>query len=62
VKPSVVPDESERWTTVIVVEGSVTPGFSAVISGLFHLVTAPSKMSPITLPLSFNPLFTPGRL
>ena len=33
-KPAVVPEESERWMTVIAVLGSVTPGFSALIAGV----------------------------
>ena len=43
-KPAVVPEESERWMTVIVVRGSVTPGFSAAIAGSFHVLILPRKM------------------
>jgi phosphatidylinositol-3-phosphatase len=38
VKPDVVPEESERWMTVIGVLGSETPGFSALISASFQVV------------------------
>ena len=61
-KPSVVPDESERWMTVIAVLGRLTPGFSDLIAELFQDVILPLKMSAITAPVSFRPVFTPGRL
>src|SRR5690606_39299917 len=38
VKFSVVPDSSERFTGVIGVSGSCTPGFSAAIAGSFQVV------------------------
>ncbi len=38
-KPFVVPDESERWTTVIAVFGSLACGFSLLIAWSFHFVT-----------------------
>ncbi len=40
-KPAVVPEESERCTTVIAVLGSVTPGFRALISASFQVLTLP---------------------
>ena len=40
-KPEVVPEESERWITVIGVLGSVTPGFSALIAGSFQVLIVP---------------------
>ena len=60
--PAVVPDESERCTTVIAVLGRLTPEFSDAIAGSFHFVILPAKMSATTGPVSFNPLLTPGRL
>src|SRR4051812_30572691 len=47
VKLSVVPDESERCTDWIVVDGSVTPGLSALTSAASHLVILPAKMPAI---------------
>lgn len=47
-KPAVVPEESERWTTVIAVLGSETPGFSALISASSQVLTTISKWSEIT--------------
>ena len=41
VKPAVVPEESERWITVIGVLGSDTPGFSALISESFQVLILP---------------------
>ena len=58
----VVPDSSERCTTVMLVLGSLTPGFWLVISGSFHFLTLPRKMSAIVGPSSFRPFFTPARL
>src|SRR5881628_2077826 len=57
VKTFVVPDSSERWTTWIGVDGSVVPEFWAAISGSFHFVTLPRKMSAAVLPSSFRPLW-----
>ena len=37
----VVPEPSERRTTVMAASGSATPGFSAAIAGSFHLVILP---------------------
>src|SRR4051812_15631190 len=62
VKPLVVPDSSERWTTVIVDDGSDTPVFCPAIAGSFHLVTLPRKMSASVLPSSLRPPLTPSRL
>src|SRR5438105_2608194 len=62
VKTFVVPDSSERWATWIGVEGRVTPEFSEVISGSFHVVTLPRKMSAAVLPSSFRLLDTPWTL
>ena len=39
-----VPEESERRATVILVLGRLTPGFSAVIAGLFQVVIWASKI------------------
>ena len=41
VKPTVVPEESERWITVIAVLGRLTPGLSASISGSFQVLILP---------------------
>src|SRR4051794_24122897 len=35
----VVPDPSERWATVMAVDGSDAPGLSAAIAGSFHVLT-----------------------
>src|SRR5437764_14960953 len=59
VKPLVVPEESERWTTVIDVLGSLTPGFSAAIAGSFHFLTVPRKMFAIEGPSSLSPVLRP---
>src|SRR6202035_3193324 len=54
VKPAVVPDESDRWITVIAVLGSEEPGLSALISASFQVLTLPRYMSAIVLPSSFR--------
>ena len=51
-KPLVVPDESERWTTVMSVLGSETPLLSLAIAGSFHLVIFLRKMSASVEPSS----------
>ena len=61
-KPLVVPDESERWTTVIAVLGRLMPGFSALIAGSFQVLILPRKMLAIVGPSSLSPLLTPDRL
>ena len=61
-KPFVVPDESERCTTVIVVLGRLTPGFSAAIAELFHFVIFPRKMFASVGPSSFRPVLMPDTL
>src|SRR3954453_20965059 len=62
VKPLVVPDSSERWTTVMFDDGRLTPGFCLAISGSFHFFTFPRKMSASAGPSSFSPDLTPLRL
>src|SRR3954447_25885656 len=62
VKPLVVPDSSERWTTVMLDEGRLTPRFCFAISGSFHFFTFPRKMSASVAPSSFRPDLTPLRL
>jgi hypothetical protein len=44
VKLSVVPDSSARFTGVIGVAGSVTPGLSAAMAGSFHVVICRLKI------------------
>ena len=61
-KPLVVPDESERWTTVIAVLGRLMPGLRALIAGSFQVLILPRKMLASVGPSSFSPLLTPGRL
>ena len=39
-----VPELSERRTTVILIFGSFTPGFSAAMAGSFQRVILPRKM------------------
>src|SRR3954471_13136803 len=58
----VVPDSSERWQTVILLAGSVTPAFAAAIFGSFQFVILPRKMSASVAPSSLRPDFTPSRL
>src|SRR3954447_1645730 len=59
VKPLVVPDSSERWTTVILPLGSVTPELSLAIAGSFQVLILPMKMSASVAPSSLSPAFTP---
>src|SRR5437867_10734683 len=56
----VVPDPSERWTTVMSEFGRETPGLTLVIAGSFHFFTLPRKMSASRGPVNFNSTF--GRL
>ena len=62
VHTAVVPDSSERCTVWIGSSGRFTPGFCPVISGSFHVVMFPRKMSEMVLPSSFRALSTPCRL
>src|SRR3954471_12222765 len=62
VNPLVVPDSSERWTTVIADDGRLTPEFWPAIAGSFHFVIFPRKMSAIVGPSSLSPPLTPSRL
>ena len=62
VKPAVVPDESERCTTVIAVLGRLMPGFSDLIAGSFQVLILPRKMLASVGPSSLMPLLTPDRL
>src|SRR3954466_3816086 len=59
VKPLVVPDSSERWTTVMVPLGRSVPALSLAIAGSFHLVILPWKMSARVWPSSLRPDFRP---
>src|SRR5690349_677518 len=43
-KLSVVPDWSDRYTTLIFVSGSVAFGFSFLIAGSFQFLISPSKI------------------
>ena len=58
----VVPEPSERCTTVMSVAGSVTPGFSFAIAGSFHFVILPRKMSARTGPVNFSSALTLGNV
>src|SRR5690348_9244969 len=51
VKTKVVPLPSERFTGVMAVAGSFTPGFWEAIFGSFHLVISPRKMPAYALRL-----------
>src|SRR6476661_3782099 len=62
VKPLVVPDSSERWTTVMFDDGRLTPGFIFAMAGSFHFLIFPRKMFAIVGPSSLSPRFTPLRL
>src|SRR3954453_4110774 len=59
VKPFVVPDSSERWTTVMLASGRFVPGLSFAIAGSFHFLILPRKMSATVLPSSLRSLGTP---
>ena len=50
----VVPEESERRQMVIAVLGRLTPGLSAAIAELFHVVILAWKMSAMTVRDSFR--------
>src|SRR5574343_2038975 len=54
VKTAVVPDESERYTKVIAVSGSFTPGLTEAIAESFHLVILARKISDSTSLFSFS--------
>src|SRR2546430_10318771 len=60
-KLSVVPDWSERNTTVILSLGSVLPLLSAMMAGSFQVVTPPLKILARVGPSSTRPS-TPERL
>ena len=62
VKFWVVPEESERTAMMIGVLGRVTPGLSAAIAALFHVVILPSKISAITGADSWSGLLRLDRL
>ena len=49
-----VPEESERRATMIGVLGRLTPGLSAAIAELFHVVILPWKMFAMTGADSFR--------
>src|SRR5690606_11469860 len=61
VKLLVVPDPSERCTTVIFVAGSVASGLSASIAGSAQLVIRPPKI-PATVSALRRRSSTPARL
>ena len=48
----VVPELSDRCTIVIAVDGSVTPGLSALIAASFHFLILTAKILASVLPLS----------
>ena len=58
----VVPEPSERWTTLISVAGRVTPGFSAAIAASFHFLILPSKMPAMTSGVILSGAARPFRL
>ncbi len=58
-KPFVVPDASERWTTVIAPPGSLTPGFSRTMAASLQLLILPRKMFAIVAPSSLSPFGAP---
>src|SRR5579862_4074317 len=61
VKFEVVPEPSERCTTVIDVDGSVTPGFMAAMAGSFHFLIFSEKIFASVSPSSLS-VFTLDRL
>ena len=50
----VVPDPSDRCTTVMSVDGSLIAALSFEIAGSFHFVTLPRKISASIAPLNFS--------
>src|SRR5512141_1448687 len=48
VKMLVVPDPSDRWTTLMSVSGRLSPAFCAATAGSFHFVIVPRKMPAMT--------------
>lgn len=58
-KMNVVPEPSERWTTLMADAGNVTPEFKLCIAASFHMVILPWNMSAITCPVSLRPFETP---
>ena len=62
-KLKLVPEPSERWTTVIFASGSGMPPLRATMAGSFQWVIRPRKMSARVAPSSFiAPARTPSRL
>src|SRR4051794_27214630 len=61
VKFDVVPELSDRWATVMAVDGSFTPGLSAAMSAAFHVLIWPRKILAIVAGESCR-LVTPDRL
>src|SRR5436305_14756693 len=61
VKLDVGPELSERWATVMAVDGSFTPGLSAAMSAAFHVLIWPRKILAIVVGESCR-LVTPDRL
>ncbi len=61
-KFAVVPDSSERWQTAMSLSGRLLLPLTLAISGSFHFLTLPRKMSAMVGPSSFSPLSTPLRL
>ena len=57
-----VPEPSERWTTVIAVEGSLTPALIFARAGSFHFVILPRKMSARIGPVNLICESTPSML
>ena len=60
-KLSVVPEESDRWTGEIAVDGSVTSGFCWAIAGSFQVLIEPAKILATVVASRFS-LSTPCRL
>ena len=58
----VVPEPSDRCTTVMSLFGRFTPEFSFAIAGSFHFVILPRKMSARTGPLNLSAALTLGNL
>ena len=58
----VVPEPSERWTTLIAVLGRFTPGFAAVRAGSFQVVILPRKMPAMIVGRHLDRAESPVRL
>src|SRR5437764_10268124 len=60
VKLEVVPELSDRWATVMAVDGSFAPGLSVAMSAAFHILIWPRKILAVVVGESCR-LATPSK-